>query len=195
MSKSIKIIHYDVQSVGRRIKSTKKHFMWRFSLDSALYQIDLFSSKFSGKRTLKVNGEIFFEGKKQGKVFHISMEISSHNIIVIEVKKNYDLRIDGISFLLLKKQADFGEDIETTEENIMSNQLIPEQQEDWEKLAKPYEIIIREGVTTTFREKLPIVPKRNKGKLGSVKQNLKIFYGMDNQKVIEDDLIGSLEYC
>jgi hypothetical protein len=156
MSNKIRIIHYEEQAVGRRIKSTKKRYTWKFALDDHPYQIDLFVSKFSGKKVLKVDGEKLYEGKKEGKIFHRSLEINGHNIIIIEVGKGFDLRIDGVSFNIISKQSNFHSEFT---EGMMSNVLIPDFQEDWEKSARPYEIIIREGLNVTNREKLPIVKK------------------------------------
>ncbi|OMJ95517.1 hypothetical protein SteCoe_1115 [Stentor coeruleus] len=200
MSKAVHVIHYEEQAVGRRIKSTKKHFLWKFSLDSITYTIDIFSSKFSGKRTLKVNGDIYFEGKKQGKIFHQSLEIGTHSIIIIEANKSFDLRIDGISFNLLKKQSDFGINIESDSSNLMSNQLIPEQQEDWEKAAKPYDIIVREGLNTTTREKLPIIPilsKKPRGRLTVQNPTFdpRFMFGSEKQSPIEPNMLGGEDFA
>ena len=165
MSKSIRVIHYDEQNVGKRIKSTKKHYMWKFALDEKIHAIDLFCSRMSGKKTLKIDGEKKFEGKKQGKIFHISFEITTHSILIIEVGKSYDLRIDGVSFQILQKQAIFSPDNQDSDKNFMSDKLIPDCQEDWEKIAKPYKIIIREGLSSTTREVLPIVKKNIRGRM------------------------------
>ena len=84
----------------------------------------------SGKKTLKIDGEKKFEGKKQGKIFHISFEITTHSILIIEVGKSYDLRIDGVSFQILQKQAIFSPDNQDSDKNFMSDKLIPDCQED-----------------------------------------------------------------
>jgi hypothetical protein len=165
MSKAIRIIHYEDEAVGRRIKSTKKRYTWKFALNDKIHTIELFASRFSGKRTLKINGDINFEGKKEGKIFHKTIEIGGHSIIVIEVGKAYDLRIDGVSFQILYKQATFGSSSSIGDSATMSNKLIPEHMENWEKLAKPYDNNFREGVSATTREILPIRPKRVKGRL------------------------------
>jgi hypothetical protein len=169
MSKSIRTILYEESSIGKRIKSTKRHFMWKFALDNNIFIVDLFASKLSGKKTIKINQEVRFEGKKQGKVFHISFDIGTHSILLIELGKGYDLRIDGISFQILQKQEIFTPISDKDEKNLMSDQLIPENQEDWEKGAKPYRIIIREGLNTTTREVLPIFIKKPKGRMTMAK--------------------------
>ena len=165
MSKAIRPIHYEEQAVGRRIKSTKKHYMWKFALDSKVYTVDLFVSRFSGKKKLRIDGEVRFEGKKQGKIFHISVDIGSHSILIIEVGKGYDLRIDGISFQILQKQAIFNPHMDEQDNASMSDKLISDKQEDWETAARPYKIIIREGLNSTTREVLPIVLKKPRGRL------------------------------
>lgn len=157
MSKAIKAIHYDEQAVGRRIKSSKKRYTWKFSLDDEPFTVELFSSKFSGKKSMRINGEKCFEGKKEGKVFHRSIEIKGHNLIIIEVGKQFDLKIDGISFKILQNQSSY--DHKETITGTMSTQLIPESKAPWEKLARPYEITSREGLNVTTREKLPITRK------------------------------------
>ncbi|OMJ69017.1 hypothetical protein SteCoe_33369 [Stentor coeruleus] len=164
MSKAIQILNFEEQAVGRTIKSSKKRFTWKFILDSISYTIDLHSSKFSGKRSIKINGEIHFQGKKTGKLFHQTIEIGSHSLIIIEVNKSYDLRIDGTSFNLLKKQETFEAPIHNIEKTQTTSKLVSESQEDWEKSAKPYDVIIREGLITTIIEKLPIIPKKTKNR-------------------------------
>lgn len=165
MSKLIRPIHFEEQSVGRRIKSSKKHYIWKFALEGKIYTVDLFSSKFSGKKKIKIDGEVRFQGKKQGKIFHISVDIGSHSILIIEVGKSYDLRIDGISFQILQKQLIFSPHLEESENNAMSEKLICENQEEWETAARPYKIIIREGLSSTTREILPITLKKPRGRL------------------------------
>lgn len=157
MSSAIRIIHYDEEAVGRRIKSSKKRFTWKFELENEPFTIELFASKFSGKKALRINGEKRFEGKKEGKVFHKSLEIKGHNIIIIEVSKQYDLMIDGVSFKILQKKKPY--DPLEVSSGIMSNQLIPENQASWEKFARPYEIIPRADLNEATREKLPITKK------------------------------------
>lgn len=157
MSKAIRAIHYEEQAVGRRIKSSKKRYTWKFSLDDEPFTVELFSSKFSGKKSMRINGEKCFEGKKEGKVFHRSIEIKGHNLIIIEVGKNFDLKIDGISFNILQNQSSY--DHKDTHSGTMSSQLIPESKAPWEKFARPYEITSREGLNVTTREKLPIARK------------------------------------
>ena len=165
MSKAIRPIHYDEQAVGRTIKSTKKHYTWKFALNTKTYTVELFASRFSGNKKLKINGEVRFEGRKQGKIFHISVDIDSHNILIVEVGKSYDLRIDGISYQILQKQAIFSSHMEEQEHPSMSEKFISDMQEDWEIAARPYNITVREGQSSTTREVLPIVLKKTRSKL------------------------------
>lgn len=193
MSKAIKTIIFDEQNIGRTIKSTKKHFSWVFELDGSTYTVDLFASKISGKKTIRINGNFIFEGKKQGKVFHKSIDIGAHNIIIIEIGKSYDLRIDGISFQILQKQQLFGTNVEDQSQNIMSDKLIPENQEEWEKAARLYKVILREGLTTAEREVLPIrLIKKSKEKVAIQKNDFDARF-IFNTGGISPDLLDSGE--
>ena len=67
MSKAIQTIQYDEQAVGKRIKATKRHYLWKFALNNKIYTVELFASRMSGKKKIKLDGETRFKGKKTRK--------------------------------------------------------------------------------------------------------------------------------
>lgn len=185
MLKGVKALYFEVLSVGKRIKSSKKRFTWKFKLEEQDVTVDLFVRKFSGKRTIKVDGDIKFEGKKSGTLFSFPFHLATHLIIVMEVDKSYDLKIDSISFQTLYRQSSAlgmknyesweAEDIsphvgsqfrDRSETWTGAGAWAPGRKtsfedfqiEDWEKYAKPYKIVQREIYQTAIREKLPIKP-------------------------------------
>jgi hypothetical protein len=87
-------------NVGRRIKSTKIRYTWKFELEGNLYEIDLFVSKLSRKRKILINGNIYAEEKK--KKFSIccyNIKIGTHLIELNEVDNNlFEMKMDATSF-------------------------------------------------------------------------------------------------
>ncbi|CAG9316336.1 unnamed protein product [Blepharisma stoltei] len=49
-------VESEITNVGKHFKSSKKRFRWTFNFNSKAYDIILFSSKYSGRRTLIING-------------------------------------------------------------------------------------------------------------------------------------------
>lgn len=100
MSKNFKPLAFDKCNVGKRIKSTKKKFLWRFELDNKEYEVILFLSKLSGKRKILLNGDIHTTAKRSSTVFgSYPLRIGSHSLLVFEVDDNkFDLRINNMSF-------------------------------------------------------------------------------------------------
>ncbi|CAG9314487.1 unnamed protein product [Blepharisma stoltei] len=184
MLRGVKAQYFEEQAVGKHIKSSKKRYTWKFTLEGQEVTVDLFASKYSGKRTIKVDGDIKFDGKKSGSLFSFPFHIGSHLVIVMEVDKAYDLKIDSISFLTLYRESTSlsmknyesweAEDISPSPSNAYRDRsetwaggyAPPVRQtsieelhiEDWEKYAKPYKISQREIYQTAMREKLPIKP-------------------------------------
>lgn len=100
MSKNFKPLAFDKCKVGKRIKSTKVKFLWKFELDNKEYEVTLFLSKLSGKRKILLNGDIHTTAKRSSTVFgSYPLRIGSHSLLIFEVDDNkFDLRINNMSF-------------------------------------------------------------------------------------------------
>ena len=83
-----------------------------------------------GKKKLNSMEKQDLKEKKQGKIFNVSLDVEKHNILIVGVSKGYDLRIDGISFQILQKQEIFSTSSQENDTKTMSNQLLPDKQED-----------------------------------------------------------------
>ena len=150
MEKHIKALSYQLKLVGKRIKSSKKLNIWTFTVNEQVHLIELYVSKFSGKRTLKVNGEIKSSGKHLIKE-PIRVSEGVH-CLVYSNGKNFQVSINGVAFDHLKKGN-------ASEVEIFVNF----KEERWEDKAKAFAPVNRlYGV----REKFPI-KKDNLEKLGS----------------------------
>jgi len=84
---------------------------WRFVLDSRLHELELFHSKFSGKRRIRldtvelVNEKVLFDGGSSHEIF-----IGEHQLeVVIFIESSpltfgYELIIEGLPFQRAKQQ-------------------------------------------------------------------------------------------
>ena len=100
MPKNFKPLAYEVNNVGKHIKSTKKKYLWKFELDNKEYEITLYISKLSGKRKILLNGDIHSTEKRSSSTFgSYPLRIGTHSLLVFEVDDNkFDLRVDNLSF-------------------------------------------------------------------------------------------------
>jgi hypothetical protein len=90
---------------------TKHQVTWRFVLDDRLHELELFHSKFSGKRRIRldsvelVNEKVLFDGGSSHEIF-----IGEHLLeVVIFIEKSpltfgYDLMIEGLAFQRAKRK-------------------------------------------------------------------------------------------
>lgn len=142
MEKYIKALSYQQKSVGKRIKSSKKLHIWAFSYKNQIYSIQLYDSKFSGKKTLKINEEIRYSGKNllQDPVF-INKDLG---VFIRLNGKSYSLIINGVPYETLRRASE----IEIPA--IVINDL-----SDWQSKAKPFGPVKVSG----FREKFPLKKK------------------------------------
>ena len=68
-------------------------------MDGRAQKLDLYVSSLSGKRKVMLNGEIRFNGKKQGGTqFNHTFNLGNHLISIIQFEGGYDLRLDNKSF-------------------------------------------------------------------------------------------------
>lgn len=101
MEKHIKALSYQLKLVGKRIKSSKKLNIWTFTVNERVHLIELYVSKFSGKKTLKVNGDIKSSGRHLIKEpIRVSEGVYC---LVYSNGKNFQVSINGVAFDHLKK--------------------------------------------------------------------------------------------
>jgi len=50
--------YFEIREVGKRIKSTKQQYIWRFQIDGKDVTVELFNSKMSNKKKVMVNGQL-----------------------------------------------------------------------------------------------------------------------------------------
>lgn len=101
MEKHIKGLSYQQKSVGKRIKSSKKANIWTFSVKDQIHKVELYVSKFSGKRTLKVNDEVKYVGKQMiSEPVYVTQGV---HCFVYSNGKNFQISINGVAFDQLRK--------------------------------------------------------------------------------------------
>ena len=139
-------VYYEVQSVGKRIKSSKKRYIWKISINKQRVEIELFVSKFSGKKTLKINESIKFAGKKLPQ-YPITI-LDSFSLSLQQSGRLYDLYINSIAFGKLS----------TNLSSLDIPNIKIQRDLHWELMAKPYREAKR--VIMSKRETLNIKPFR-----------------------------------
>ena len=55
--------YFEVREVGKTIKSTKLQYIWRLSINSEDFTIELFTSKLTSKKKVVVNGKVILDDK------------------------------------------------------------------------------------------------------------------------------------
>lgn len=99
MSNSFKPLLFDSLNVGKRVKSSKKRFTWKFELDEHEHTIDFYVSKLSGKRKLLLDGDIKLEARRTASYGSYPLRIGRHSLLIYEVDDNiFELRVDNVSF-------------------------------------------------------------------------------------------------
>lgn len=96
----ITALFFEERSVGKRLKFTKKRFTWKFEIERKEFILDLFLSRLTGKKKIRLNGDIKIESNTPlilGGGF--PLQIGSHRLMVILIADStFDLRIDNTSF-------------------------------------------------------------------------------------------------
>mmetsp|Transcript_32217 Transcript_32217/g.55707 ORF Transcript_32217/g.55707 Transcript_32217/m.55707 type:complete len:393 (-) Transcript_32217:1592-2770(-) len=111
MRKAVQALYFEEQNVGRRVKSSKKKYMWKFEVESREYILDLYISRLSGKVKVILNGDIRYQGKKpSATTFNYPFRMGKHQFMIMQVGEIYDLRIDNLSFQQIYMSARYSEE-------------------------------------------------------------------------------------
>ena len=92
-------LNYIERNIGSKIKSTKKQYIWEFTLDDKDEKIEFFDSHLSLKRKVIVNGQIIYD-KQDSNTNHfiLNIQLDGHNVTINKTFDKVDLRIDSESF-------------------------------------------------------------------------------------------------
>ena len=94
---SIKNLNYEEKEIGAKIKSSKRLFIWEFELEGTSHRIELYDSRWSGKKKIIRNGRIECEVVEPNSFFR-SFDLGGHNCTVIQYGDKFELRFDNQSF-------------------------------------------------------------------------------------------------
>ena len=89
MSISIKNLNYEEREIGAKIKSSKRLFIWEFELEGSSQRIELYDSRWSGKKKIIRNGRIECEVIEPNSFFR-TFDINGHNCSVIQYGEKYE---------------------------------------------------------------------------------------------------------
>jgi len=96
---SVKAIFCSVQDIGKTMKKTKKHYVWKINISSEDHIIELFNSTISGKKKIKVDGKMVFEGKKVlSNNFSYPIECGRQGLTIVQNGDKFDMLINGRTF-------------------------------------------------------------------------------------------------
>lgn len=91
MSEStIKALNYLVEDVGKHLKSSKKRYLWKFSLSGNNHTLTLDTSIITGKIRLAIDGKVL---------------VSSD--LVNNVSFQHHFKVDDYSLVILQQATDF----------------------------------------------------------------------------------------
>jgi len=101
----IKALEQCLKLVGKHIKSSKSKISWSFDVRAVCFTIELLVSSYSGKKRVKLNGQVMKEAKDTSA---LAFKHSDMAFQLIETSKNrgkygYDLLINGHAFSELHK--------------------------------------------------------------------------------------------
>ena len=60
---SIANCRYEEKDIGKAIKSTKRKFIWGFTIDGTNHHVELYDSKLSGKKKIVADSQIILQPK------------------------------------------------------------------------------------------------------------------------------------
>ena len=98
-------MNYNYAEIGDMIKSSKALFQWQFVLDDHRHKVELTHSRITGKRVILIDGAETNSSLKYTYNYTYSFPLEGHYCTLVQISPDqYDLRIDNISFMLLKNK-------------------------------------------------------------------------------------------
>ena len=96
----------EYSEIGDMIKASKALYSWEFTLDGKRHKIELSHSRIKGKRVILCDGQEISTCLKYTYNYTYSFPLDGHYLTLIQISPDqYDLRIDNISFMLLKNKS------------------------------------------------------------------------------------------
>lgn len=106
MSESpIKALDYIVEDVGKHLKSSKKRYLWKFSLSNVSHTLVLDASIITGKVKLTLDGKVLVAGDLSSNVsFQHHFKVDEFAMIILQQSTDFELRINNQTFIHLLGQ-------------------------------------------------------------------------------------------
>lgn len=98
MRKYIRALEYNLEAVGKTIKSSKKRHTWTAKVDAREYRIVYTRSSMSGKNRIEVNSQLVFQDQSHFGNFNHTFEMDGTQFVIKQGPETYHLLIDGRDF-------------------------------------------------------------------------------------------------
>ena len=99
-------LKFNYSEIGDMIKASKGLYTWDFNLEGKRHKIELTHSRIKGKRVITCDGEEINTCLKYTYNYTYSFPLEGHYYTIIQISPDqYDLRIDNISYMILKNQS------------------------------------------------------------------------------------------
>ena len=99
-------MQFNYSEIGDMIKASKGLYTWDFNLEGKRHKIELTHSRIKGKRVITCDGEEINTCLKYTYNYTYSFPLEGHYYTIIQISPDqYDLRIDNISYMILKNQS------------------------------------------------------------------------------------------
>lgn len=95
---SVEQCSYYEAEVGKKIKSSKKRYLWQYNLDGNKYVVECFCSKMSNKKKVVCNQQVVFPSKPVVNLFSFSFKADNHTVSILQVGNSYEVRINNVPF-------------------------------------------------------------------------------------------------
>lgn len=95
---AVEALYYEEKSIGLWMKKSKKHYIWKLSLEGDVHCIEFLDSILSGKKKIVKDGLTIFERQLFGVPFQYPFNIGKHSLNIAMHGDKYELRVDGMSF-------------------------------------------------------------------------------------------------
>ena len=98
-------MQFNYAEIGDMIKASKGLYTWDFNLEGKRHKVELTHSRIKGKRVITCDGEEINSCLKYTYNYTYSFPLDGHYYTIIQISPDqYDLRIDNISYMILKNQ-------------------------------------------------------------------------------------------